>query len=186
MSTKHDPYKILHYLAECLDVRLTLETFPKMTRENLREIIIRAADCYERTSDSALLWVDGAARGNPGPAGAGIILRPKGTQVFAVGEYLGKATNNEAEYRALLLGMEAAASRGCEELEVLSDSELMVRQLKGEYRVKNPRLQDLYFRAVKGMAPFKRITFTHIRREENKEADRLANMAIDSKGKVSL
>ena len=132
------------------------------------------------------LWVDGASRGNPGQAGAGIVLDSGGENVLYQGEYLGKATNNEAEYRALILGMKIAERQGCWELEIHSDSELLVRQMRGEYRVKNPRLQELYFQAVKGLEPFKKVVFTHVPREENREADRLANMAIDSKGKVSL
>jgi len=186
MSITRDPRKVLHCLADCLDPGRTLDAFPGMTREDLKEIIRRAAESFVGYECPALLWVDGAARGNPGQAGAGFVLERGKSRVLGAGEYLGEATNNEAEYRALILGMEAAGRQGCNELEVFSDSELMVRQMRGEYRVKNHRLQELYFQAVKKMKPFKRITFNHISRDENKDADRLANLAIDAKGRVSL
>ena len=133
-----------------------------------------------------MLWVDGAARGNPGQAGAGIVLDGGENRIFRQGEYLGKATNNEAEYKALILGLELAGRQGCLELEVRSDSELLVRQMRGEYRVKSPGLQELYFQAVKRLAPFKRVVFVHVPREQNRDADRLANMAVDAKGSVNL
>jgi ribonuclease HI len=186
MSTSRKPQDILRHLAEHLDVDRTLEVFPEESREGIRGIILRAAESLPSEDISALLWVDGAARGNPGQAGAGIVLDRGEEKLFCQGEYLGEATNNEAEYRALILGMEIAGRQGCVELEVRSDSELMVRQMRGEYRVKSPRLQELYFQATKGMSPFKRVVFTHVPREENREADRLANMAIDAKGSVTL
>lgn len=186
MSTSRDPREILLYLAGCLDVQETLDAFPGISKEHLKKIIYQAAESFAKAQSAALLWVDGAARGNPGPAGAGFVLKKGKNRILSDGEYLGEATNNEAEYRALILGMKAAIREGCDELEVRSDSELMVRQMRGEYRVKSHRLQELYFQAIKQIEPFRKIVFTHVRREENKEADRLANMAIDSKGKLSL
>jgi ribonuclease HI len=186
MSTLRNPREVLRYFAECLDITRTLEAFPDADREGIRRLILRAVETLPPGNGHALLWIDGAARGNPGQAGAGVVLESGEDNTLYLGEYLGKATNNEAEYRALILGMEVAGSQGCGELEVRSDSELLVRQMRGEYRVKNARLQELYFQAVKGMAQFKKVVFTHIPREENREADKLANMAIDSKGKVSL
>ena len=130
--------------------------------------------------------VDGAARGNPGHAGAGIVLQTDGNLTHRIGEYLGQATNNVAEYRALLLGMQKAAELGIRDLQVRSDSELIVKQLNGQYKVKSPQLQDLYFAVIKAVSSFKKVSFKHVPREENREADRMANLAIDAKGPVEL
>ena len=184
MSTSHDPVKILLYLAECLDIRKTLEAFPGTTREDLRELLIQVAGSSLEAESPFQLWVDGASRGNPGQAGAGFVLKRGTTRIMGHGEYIGEATNNEAEYRALILGMTAAGRQGLSELDVRSDSKLMIQQMRGEYRVRNPRLQELYFQAVRCMGPFKKVTFTHVGRDDNREADRLANMAIDAKGNV--
>jgi ribonuclease HI len=186
MSMSPDPGEVLRHLADCLDVDRTLEAFPGMTRKEIRSLLIKVAESFPAEVGPAVLWVDGAARGNPGQAGAGIVLDKGEENIYRLGEFLGEATNNEAEYRALIRGLDFAGRQGCTELEVRSDSELMVRQMKGEYKVKNPRLQELYFQAVKAMKPFKTVIFRHVARERNRDADRLANMAIDSKGKVSL
>ncbi len=133
-------------------------------------------------------WVlntDGGARGNPGPAGAGIILRDdSGEIVCRAGRYLGETTNNVAEYEGLLLGLEAAAERGARALEVRMDSELIVKQLRREYRVKHPNLKPLYAAAVSAMARFERVDVRHVRRAENAEADALANEAMDARTSV--
>lgn len=129
---------------------------------------------------SLKLWTDGAARGNPGPAGAGAYLCDRGGKtVEELCEYLGLQTNNVAEYRALLLGLKKALELGADEIEVLADSELMVRQLNGEYRVKNEGLRPLFQEAVRLLKGFKKYSISHVDREDNKEADRLANRAID-------
>ena len=186
MSKKHDPAKVLWHLAETMDVEQTLEAFPELTREALADLLRSLAGNGRPSTSPAVLHVDGAARGNPGQAGAGIFLSVPDGSVLRAGEYLGEATNNTAEYRALLVGMKKAADLGIRDLEVRSDSELMVKQLNGQYRVKSPHLQDLYFSAIKAISSFDRVIFIHVTREENKEADRLANMAIDAKGKVEL
>ncbi len=186
MSIRYDPRKVVHFLAKCLDTAATLDGFPGMTRKELGEILSTAAELFEGTEEKAALWVDGAARGNPGQAGVGMVLEAGGKKVVSMGEYLGKATNNEAEYKALILGMKEAGRRGFSHLEVFSDSELMIRQMRGEYRVKSPSLQELYFQAVKSLEPFRQVVFHHIPREENRQADKMANMAIDAKGSVSL
>ncbi len=129
------------------------------------------------------LFTDGAARGNPGPAGAGALLCDSEGRVIAeLCEYLGETTNNVAEYRALLLGLKKAAELGGGEIEVLADSELMVRQLSGRYRVKNEGLKPLFQQAVRLLKEFKKYSIRHIDREQNYEADRLANRAIDENG----
>ena len=126
------------------------------------------------------LFTDGAARGNPGPAGAGAVLcDPQGNVVAELCEYLGETTNNVAEYRALLLGLKRAIELETQELEILADSELMVRQLQGKYRVKNDRLKPLFAEAVRLLKSFKKYTIGHIDREQNGAADRMANLAID-------
>ena len=128
-----------------------------------------------------ILRTDGACRGNPGPAGIGAVLEDtKGREVAALSEYIGASTNNVAEYRALLAGMEKALALGCRELTVYSDSQLMVRQLKGEYAVRNAGLAPLYQRAVALMAKFSSVTFKHVSREQNKRADQLATAAIEA------
>jgi len=187
MSNRHDPALVLRYLADALDIEKTLTAFPGMTRETLSGLLRDASG--PGVKDHALkadLFVDGAARGNPGPAGAGVVLKQTNGLIHRFGEYLGEATNNVAEYRALISGIKKAIDLGVKELFVRSDSELIVKQLNGQYKVKSPQLQDLYFTIIKAISSFERVTFTHIPREENKEADRLANMAIDAKGSVSL
>ncbi len=123
----------------------------------------------------------GAARGNPGPAGAGLsIPAPDGNVVAEVERYLGKATNNVAEYSALLCGLERAQELGGGGLEVRSDWELLVRQMRGEYRVRHPGLKQLVVRAHELARAFASVEYVHVRRELNRDADRLANRAIDA------
>jgi ribonuclease HI len=128
----------------------------------------------------ARLFTDGGARGNPGPAAYGFVLEGEdGTVLAAHGEAIGVATNNVAEYSALLAGLERAAELGVDELEVVSDSELMVKQLNGEYRVKNAALRDLSVEAARLARKLPSVTYTHVRREHNELADRLVNEALD-------
>jgi ribonuclease HI len=128
----------------------------------------------------AVLWTDGAARGNPGPAGIGAVLKsPSGEVLYTGSEYLGHTTNNVAEYKAVLLGLAGALEKGIRHVEVRADSELLIKQLRGEYRVKNAGLKPLYEEARKLIARFGSVKLTHIRRELNAEADRLANQGID-------
>ena len=127
-----------------------------------------------------IVYTDGAARGNPGPGGAGAVVQhPSGERVAEVREYLGCVTNNVAEYRALLLGLERARQLGARCVEVRSDSELLVKQMRGEWKIKNDALRTLARRAHVLAAEFERVSYVHVRREFNKAADRLANQAID-------
>ena len=129
----------------------------------------------------AKLSTDGGARGNPGPAAYGYVLETEdGTVLDARGETIGTATNNVAEYRGLLAGFEAALERGVEEVEVISDSELVVKQMRGEYKVKNETLRELVDEAHALESRFQRVTYTAVRREHNELADRLVNEALDS------
>ena len=129
----------------------------------------------------ARLFTDGGARGNPGPAASAYVLEGEdGTVLAAHGEAIGTATNNVAEYRALIAGLERAGETGVSELEVISDSELMVKQMRGEYKIKNPALQELFLEASHAARPLRRVTYTHVRREHNELADRLVNEALDA------
>ena len=131
---------------------------------------------------------DGASRGNPGESGIGILLRDEnGTELFAGCGYIGRATNNVAEYEALLACLQKAVSLQCKKLVVHSDSELMVRQLQGKYRVKDKSLQR-YFQKIQKMlssAPFE-FSIVHVLREENRDADLLANAGIDSRQPLAI
>jgi dinuclear metal center YbgI/SA1388 family protein len=133
------------------------------------------------------LRVDGGSRGNPGPGAIGVVLEDAdGTVLQSLGRTIGVCTNNVAEYRALLAGLELAQAAGAEELDVLADSELLVKQLRREYRVKNEGLKPLYEEAVERLRPFRRVSIRHVRREDNAAADRLVNKALDEAGSTSL
>jgi ribonuclease H / adenosylcobalamin/alpha-ribazole phosphatase len=129
----------------------------------------------------ARLSTDGGSRGNPGPAAYGYVLETEdGTVLDARGETIGVATNNVAEYRGLLAGLASALERGIEELEVVSDSELLVKQMRGEYKVKSPTLRELVDEAEALARRLGRVRYTAVRREHNELADRLVNEALDS------
>jgi ribonuclease HI len=129
----------------------------------------------------AKLSTDGGARGNPGPAAFGYVLETDDGHVLAAhGEAIGRATNNVAEYRGLLAGLEKAAELGVDELEVVSDSELLVKQMQGEYRVKNEALRVLWEDANDLERRFRRVRYTAVRRAHNELADRLVNEALDA------
>jgi ribonuclease HI len=124
--------------------------------------------------------VDGGARGNPGPAAIGVVLRDESGQVLEeVGEKIGEATNNVAEYKALLRGIELAAEQGATDLELIGDSELVVRQVEGRYKVKNAGIKPLHEEARRALAGFASWSINHVRRAENADADRLVNQALD-------
>ncbi len=125
--------------------------------------------------------VDGGARGNPGPAAIGVVLRDgEGRVLEEVGETIGEATNNVAEYRALLRGIELAKERGASELELIGDSELVVRQVEGRYKVKNAGMKELHAEAVRSLRDLDAWSIRHVRRAENADADRLVNEALDA------
>jgi len=128
----------------------------------------------------ARLWTDGGARGNPGPAAFAYVLEAEdGTVLDARGEAIGTATNNVAEYRGLVAGLAEAVERGVDELEVVSDSELLVKQMRGEYRVKNQALRELSLEAAALARRLGRVQYRAVRREQNELADRLVNEALD-------
>jgi ribonuclease HI len=196
--------ELLLTLAETLDIKATLDRH-RADPAGLKAALRRGAGAlaYEEThpakemdlactcietpasaaasADGAALVVntDGASRGNPGPAAAGFALYREGKLLEAAGQYLGKQTNNQAEYNALILALKRALELGAHEVTVRTDSELMVRQIKGEYRVKNSALQDLFAGAKDLIRQFKSFRIQHVPREQNQKADSMANRAID-------
>ncbi|MSO56611.1 MAG: ribonuclease HI family protein [Acidobacteria bacterium] len=134
---------------------------------------------------SIVAYIDGGARGNPGPAGYGVRIEDDaGTLIEEFHGFLGSATNNIAEYNGLLAALRYAQQHGHRKVRIKSDSELLVKQMKGEYRVKHPGLQPLYQEARSMADGLERIVYEHVRREQNKDADRLANLAMDSAPKA--
>lgn len=126
-------------------------------------------------------YIDGAARGNPGPAGAGVYVEPEGDRpAEELFEPLGRATNNVAEYRALLLALTRAQERESQEVELFSDSRLLVEQVNGNFRIKADHLKPLVEQAIRRAKAFRRFSLRHVPREENKKADRLANLGADT------
>jgi ribonuclease HI len=124
--------------------------------------------------------VDGGARGNPGPSGYGVVIKDQsGKRVASLNEYLGHQTNNVAEYQGLIAALEYAIEHGHKALKVISDSELMVKQMKGQYKVKSPGLVDLYHRAKELITKLDWFSIQHVLRAQNREADELANQAMD-------
>lgn len=165
----------------------------KAEREQKRRERAAAAGAERQAGEAAVqataarpvrtrLFTDGAARGNPGPAGAGaVIISPEGHVVAKVGKFLGEETNNVAEYMGLIIGLKRAKAMGIKELDVLADSELMVKQLNGDYAVKAEHLKPLHDEAKGLLKAFSDIEIRHIPREENAQADAMSNRAIDER-----
>ena len=126
------------------------------------------------------LFTDGGARGNPGPSAIGCVLYINEQKVDSFSECIGKGTNNQAEYKALLIGLELAQKNKVEELDCFLDSELVVKQLNKEYKVKDAELAKIFVKIWNLVQEFKKVTFAHVRREQNKEADALVNKALES------
>lgn len=139
-----------------------------------------SAERAKRPDSFLVAYVDGGARGNPGPAGYGVVITDQaGHKLATLSDYLGHQTNNYAEYSGLLAALQYAVKHPSKALKVVSDSELMVKQLRGEYKVKNPALQELYGQARKLIRELQWFFIEHVLREKNREADRLANAAMD-------
>ena len=183
--------RFLESLSETLDIAKTIEKLD-MTGEDARAILegliskreehgVKPGKGPGRECEAAHhIYVDGASRGNPGKAGAGAVIKsPDGSIVKKLKKYLNITTNNMAEYQALIIALEAAHSLRIKRIRVLADSELMVKQINGEYRVKSAALRPLYERAVNLLKEFKEAKIEHVYREENSAADALANEAID-------
>ena len=124
-------------------------------------------------------WVDGASRGNPGPAGYGVFMKTERGEIIEISGFLGTTTNNVAEYSGLLEALATAEAEGADEVEIVSDSELLVKQMLGAYRVKHPNLIPMHQQAKAMTRKFARFSIRHTLRAGNKEADRLANAAVD-------
>ncbi len=130
--------------------------------------------------EKLIIHTDGGARGNPGPAGIGVVIKqPDGMIIGQHYRYIGEATNNIAEYKALILALTEAIKFSSERLEINMDSELVVRQMNGQYKIKDPNLKKLAGEAIKLAKNFKSVNYHHVRREFNKDADKLVNLAID-------
>src|SRR4051794_4588730 len=140
----------------------------------------KSSDGGSAGADFVVAHVDGGARGNPGPAGYGVHIEDaRGETIAELSEYLGHKTNNHAEYSGLLAALEWAVKEGRPRIKVVSDSELMVKQLRGEYKVRSPELKELYDRARMLIRKLERFEISHVLRAKNKDADRLANEAMD-------
>lgn len=201
---KHDPRAVLEALAASLDVAEVLARFPGLAREDLRAVVHAAAAHLprgERPTGPApaakphgetpqsprepwpaevTVHIDGGARGNPGEAGAGVFFQnAQGVPLERIARPLGRATNNTAEYQALLIALARAREAGVRHLRVFSDSELLVNQVNGRYRTKVPHLQQFLQEAIRLMREIGRVDVRHVRREQNAEADALANEAMD-------
>ena len=175
----------------------TLEQlFPEIPAQAVRDVLLGKTKVADRVSKQqnlfpepagqaglfCKLFTDGASRGNPGEAGAGITLLDSSNQELAArSRYLGQCTNNGAEYKALLLGLNTALELGCTQLAVHMDSQLIVRQVAGQYKVKNAGLKPLFAQAKALLAKFDKWTIDHVPRAQNKRADELANRGIDEK-----
>jgi len=129
------------------------------------------------------LFTDGGSRGNPGPGAIGVVIEnEKGETIYELSKYIGKCTNNEAEYSALIAGLKLAQKKGFNDLKVYIDSELITKQINGEYRVKSSNLKKFYIEAANFRKVFDKLEFIHVKRHKNKKADALVNEALDSNG----
>lgn len=189
-----DRQTIIRRLAEQLTDDELGKIFPKVSPDNIRNILLQkkrvhksqgevSHDGHEKgTLHTYALYTDGASRGNPGRAGAGaVILDEKGQEIAAGAEYLGICTNNVAEYKALISGLRLAMETGCTALNIFLDSELIVRQLTGRYKVKNATLKPLFNQVQQLLQRLTTFSITHIPRAKNSRADELANQGIDKR-----
>jgi len=159
-------------------VSMAVHPFPDKSRYRSQEFIGGAISSSEQ--GYLVAFVDGGARGNPGHAGYGVVFEDEvGRPVANLSEYLGRQTNNYAEYSGLLAALNYTSRHGFKALKVISDSELMVKQINGEYKVSNPTLKELHGRAMKLIDQLDYFEIKHVLREKNREADRLANLAMD-------
>ena len=187
--------QVLRRLADHLDDAVFEQLFPGEAPERLRQLISGSPGGQSRqivapsppapsapNPGRCRLFTDGASRGNPGQAGAGaVLLSAAGDELAVRSVYLGVCTNNVAEYRALLLGLDEALRRGCEELVIALDSELIVRQIQGRYKVKNETLLPLFQQVQQRLSRLRQWSIMHVPRAQNSRADQLANQGIDER-----
>jgi ribonuclease HI len=188
--------RFLEVVGEHLPARVLAADFPELTSKEIRQLFYDLAEHIRNCPDlgdlavrakkpdfggmAVSLYSDGAARGNPGPAGAGaVLLDEEGEPIAELSRFLGNATNNQAEYRALICGLEVAQKLGMTHIQIFLDSELVVRQLNGQYKVRHQRLQPLYREAMSRLKHFDDYAIVHVGRMYNQQADRLANEAIN-------
>jgi ribonuclease HI len=185
---------VLRHLGQTLSVTKTLKRFPSLSSHHLQEILLRSARQAEEKGATVeiapsrkrfpeyFIQADGASRGNPGEAGIGaVITDARGRTLKEIKYFLGMATNNVAEYRAVILALEKALDLGAGSVTLHLDSELVVRQLRGEYKVREAHLRLLHREALDILSRFSEYHLHHVPREENRRADQLANEAIDQK-----
>ncbi len=185
---------VLAHLAQTLSVTKTLKRFPSLTLQNLQEILERCALRAGKGGEERAvapggarggefsIHTDGASRGNPGEAGVGIVIADdRGKTVKEIKQYLGMATNNVAEYRAVLVGLEKTFALGAESVIINLDSELVARQITGDYKVREAHLKPLHGQVLALLKNFAKYRVRHVPREQNRRADQLANEAIDQK-----
>ena len=188
----YTPAQLLLAIAEHETLERTCAALPGLTLEAARKLLRGAARQLQHeklplpeakapgAGRAIRVYSDGAARGNPGPAGAGAVLTDSAGNVIArLGRYLGRQTNNVAEYEGLLLGLKHARELGYREVEVRADSQLLILQLKGEYAVRHAGLKPLHAEALRVLRSFDRFDLQHVPREENALADEMSNRAID-------
>ncbi len=190
--------EILNRLASHLDAERLLDEYPQLGRDTLAGLLKEAAQAlgpavieppghgprkpHAHKAGRLVIHTDGASRGNPGEAGIGALIEDDtGHVVGRLARYLGRTTNNQAEYAALIDALKEAARQGAKEVSVYADSELVVKQVKGEYRVKNPDLKPMHAEVMRLISGFDGFAIKYIPREKNKEADALANEAIDKR-----
>ncbi len=177
--------RFLEVLSRTLDLNEAVES-SGISIDDAKEILMEAKIYFDGLAEpgggSLIINIDGASRGNPGEAGAGVIIKDEDGRVLKrLKKYLGITTNNMAEYRALIIALKAAKGMRCGKVRVFSDSELVVRQINGEYAVRNEGLRPLFAEAVGLLNDFSSHDIIHVERKYNKEADKLANMAIDER-----
>ncbi len=164
-------------------MKLAFYAFPQLSQEEDRRQrrFIRFPERIVRIPDSIVAYIDGGSRGNPGPAGYGVAINDAaGRRIAELSDYLGVQTNNFAEYSGLLAALEYAVKHGHKALKVVSDSELLVKQMRGEYKVRNETLQQMAHEARELIRKLESFQIRHVLREQNREADGLANQAMDS------
>jgi len=171
--------KLLEYLEKDIDLNKFLKTHQEYSQEEIKNIFTKLKEIYLNSLNNEYeLYIDGASRGNPGKAAAGFVIIKNGKELVRGGKFLGIKTNNEAEYFALLLGLKKCVELEIKKLKIFSDSQLLVNQIKGVYKVKNDNLKRFYKEILKILNNFE-FEIEHIPREKNKIADNIANQILD-------
>lgn len=181
--------EVLQYLAETLSFAKTLERFPSLTNEKLKALLLDASLLFKEApskkihpaTEKLIFYIDGASRGNPGKAAIGVVMMDgSGRVIDELKRYIGETTNNTAEYQALIEALTEGKRLGARDVQVFSDSELLVRQINGVYKVRDEKLLDLYKEAKRLISGFSDFKIGHITRDKNARADSLANQALDN------